>query len=99
MSYKRVLAKFKGEIMLTTDEKYELRGLAEDLQFMCESRGKLRRKIFKILRMDMETLKETNPWTYGKMMRGYANEVKDDQLVSACKTFIERSSRRELVHG
>lgn len=75
-----------------------LEDLVRELESTIEVRRKSRRRIFKFLRTKSDYLFKETPWAYRKIFNGYANEIKDDQLVGICRRFIERSSERRF-HG
>jgi hypothetical protein len=62
-----------------------------DLESAVETRKQSRRRIFKFLRQRMGGLRDSSPWMYGKISRGYSSDIKDSQLIAGCKHFINQS--------
>jgi hypothetical protein len=72
-----------------------LEELVRDLEYTIGVRRKARRRIFKFLREKSDLLYDQNPWAYRKIFNGYANEIRDHQLVGICKRLLERPSGRK----
>ena len=85
--------------MLTKIERFELEDMANNLKSVIEMRSFARKKIFKLIRKDIDYLKRHNPWAFGKMERGYSSEINDSRLVEICSHLIECSIKREAARG
>jgi hypothetical protein len=74
--------------MFTQVEKNMLEDLAADAEHASEIRRVSRRKIFKLLRKELDCLKDSHRWAYSKISRGYSTDIKDSQLIELCRSLV-----------
>jgi len=77
--------------MIAQVEKDQFKNFVLDLETASQMRKDSRRRIFKFLRKHIDCFRDSSAWVHGKISRGYSSDVRDSQLVEACKHFIRRS--------